>query len=98
MQATPRTLLGIFEQTLRYVVPIFQRHYVWGVEEQWQPLWEDVLEKHAARGSFPSDKPVAQVPFDFPKLARTILRKNGWRRRKKLGSSKLLMPQRFAGR
>jgi uncharacterized protein with ParB-like and HNH nuclease domain len=27
----------------QYVVPIFQRGYVWTLEDQWQPLWEDIL-------------------------------------------------------
>ena len=45
MQSTPRNVIALFEQTLRYVVPIFQRHYVWSEQDQWVPLWEDVLEK-----------------------------------------------------
>jgi len=49
MQANPRNLIGLFEHTLRYVVPIFQRHYVWGKEDQWVPLWEDILEKLTQR-------------------------------------------------
>lgn len=49
MQANPRNLIGLFEQTLRYVVPIFQRHYVWQEEKQWVPLWEDILEKLTQR-------------------------------------------------
>jgi uncharacterized protein with ParB-like and HNH nuclease domain len=49
MQANPRNLIGLFEHTLRYMVPIFQRHYVWGQEDQWVPLWEDIVEKHAQR-------------------------------------------------
>lgn len=45
MQANPRKLLDLFGITLRYVVPIFQRHYVWTKDEQWDPLWEDLEEK-----------------------------------------------------
>ena len=45
MQANPRNLIGLFEQSLRYVVPIFQRHYVWQEEKHWLPLWEDIIEK-----------------------------------------------------
>lgn len=30
---------------------MFQRHYVWSREEQWQPLWYDVAEKLTARES-----------------------------------------------
>jgi uncharacterized protein with ParB-like and HNH nuclease domain len=45
MQANPRKLLDLFGGTLRYVVPIFQRHYVWEQGTQWEPLREDILEK-----------------------------------------------------
>lgn len=37
---TPRELFG---RPVRYVVPQYQRRYVWGQEEQWEPLWADVL-------------------------------------------------------
>lgn len=33
----------IFGQERRHVVPLFQRPYVWSEEEQWQPLWDDLL-------------------------------------------------------
>ncbi len=39
----------IFEKDQRLVVPLFQRPYVWGQEQQWEPLWEDirnVAERH----------------------------------------------------
>ncbi|MBI2901002.1 MAG: DUF262 domain-containing protein [Planctomycetes bacterium] len=45
MQANPRKLLDLFGNSLRYVVPIFQRHYVWSAENHWTPLLEDILEK-----------------------------------------------------
>lgn len=32
----------IFGTHIRYVVPLFQRPYVWTRDEQWAPLWEDV--------------------------------------------------------
>ena len=32
----------LFQKDIRYVVPTFQRPYVWNQEEQWEPLWEDV--------------------------------------------------------
>lgn len=28
---------------MRYVVPLYQRPYVWQEEDQWAPLWEDIL-------------------------------------------------------
>lgn len=33
---------GLFEQTVRYEIPPFQRSYVWEQEAQWEPLWQDV--------------------------------------------------------
>lgn len=42
MQAQTHTPAAIFGNHIRYVVPMFQRPYVWTKEDQWQPLWEDV--------------------------------------------------------
>ncbi len=33
----------VFMQPQRLVVPLFQRPYVWNEENQWEPLWEDVI-------------------------------------------------------
>ena len=49
MKAEPLTIAQIFKNRVRYCVPIFQRHYVWEEKTQWLPLWEDILEKTAAR-------------------------------------------------
>ena len=35
----PRELFGT---TVHYEIPAFQRPYVWTLEDQWQPLWQDV--------------------------------------------------------
>mgnify|MGYP000557231422 CR=1 FL=1 len=32
----------IFGHSIRYVVPLFQRPYVWTQKAQWEPLWNDV--------------------------------------------------------
>lgn len=45
MQANPRSLDALFNSQLRYVVPMFQRLYVWQENPQWSTLWEDVTEK-----------------------------------------------------
>lgn len=42
MKAHPRSPAEIFGYHLRYVVPLFQRPYVWTVDDQWAPLWSDV--------------------------------------------------------
>src|SRR5262245_49000889 len=33
----------VFMQPQRLVVPLFQRPYVWNEENQWEPLWNDVV-------------------------------------------------------
>lgn len=45
MQSNPRSLDALFNSQLRYVVPMFQRLYVWQESPQWETLWEDVAEK-----------------------------------------------------
>jgi hypothetical protein len=42
MRADPLTLVSIFGKDVRYVVPMFQRPYVWNMTEHWEPLWDDV--------------------------------------------------------
>jgi hypothetical protein len=37
-----RTPLPLFNLPQHFVVPLFQRPYVWKEEEQWEPLWKDV--------------------------------------------------------
>lgn len=37
-----KTPQEIFFNPQRFLVPLFQRPYVWNQELQWQPLWEDV--------------------------------------------------------
>ena len=49
MQANPRSVSELFNSQLRYVVPMFQRLYVWQQSPQWETLWEDVVEKSALR-------------------------------------------------
>lgn len=42
MEADTLDLKEIFRKDTRYVVPKFQRPYVWNEEEHWQVLWEDL--------------------------------------------------------
>lgn len=42
MDANTRKLERIFDQTVSYQVPLFQRPYVWNREQNWEPLWEDI--------------------------------------------------------
>ena len=39
----------IFEQEVQYIIPLFQRHYVWDKEGQWIPLWKDIETKAKKR-------------------------------------------------
>jgi len=41
-----QTVTELFHQRKRFVVPLFQRTYVWSEDDQWIPLWED-LERQA---------------------------------------------------
>lgn len=45
MQAFTRSVFDLFSPKKRYLVPMFQRPYVWGLEKQWEPLWEDIRNK-----------------------------------------------------
>ncbi len=42
MDAGQLNIGKVFGQDRRYIVPLFQRPYVWNREKQWEPLWEDV--------------------------------------------------------
>ena len=43
MDTLVRTPQDVFTQPQRLVVPLFQRPYVWNQENQWEPLWNDVV-------------------------------------------------------
>jgi len=45
MKTDKITVFDLFEKQRRYLVPIFQRGYVWNRERQWDPLWEDISEQ-----------------------------------------------------
>ena len=45
MEPRKHTLAELFEGQLVYVVPSYQRLYVWNQEDQWDPLWSDVEAK-----------------------------------------------------
>lgn len=44
MEPRNYTLANLFENQGIYVVPRYQRLYVWNQENQWEPLWEDVID------------------------------------------------------
>ena len=42
MEVNVLTMNKLFGKTIRYLIPPFQRSYVWSKEDQWEPLWDDV--------------------------------------------------------
>jgi len=58
MKATAVSILNIFEKKLRLEVPLFQRQYVWNMEQQWGPLWEDISRKFSEYINGRKDAPV----------------------------------------
>jgi hypothetical protein len=58
MNANAASLLNIFEKKHRLEVPLFQRQYVWGLTQQWQPLWEDIARKFTETLEGRTDAPV----------------------------------------
>jgi hypothetical protein len=39
----------VFQDRRQYLVPFYQRAYVWNKDEQWEPLWNDVSDKAEMR-------------------------------------------------
>lgn len=58
MKANAIPLLAIFEKKMRLEIPLFQRQYCWKLEEQWEPLWEDIQRKFAEFLSGRKDGPI----------------------------------------
>src|SRR5688572_29333772 len=56
METQVRTPQMIFMQPQRLIVPLFQRPYVWNEENQWEPLWNDVIRVADRLVSRPTDK------------------------------------------
>ena len=42
MKPDTHTVQQLFERDVRYIVPLYQRPYVWDEEHQWAPLWDDI--------------------------------------------------------
>ncbi len=43
MQPTYIPISQVFSHDQRFTVPLFQRPYVWSQQDQWEPLWDDLL-------------------------------------------------------
>jgi len=42
MDAETKTLRRVLRGDRRFLIPVYQRPYVWERERQWEPLWSDV--------------------------------------------------------
>ncbi|MGH6923291.1 MAG: DUF262 domain-containing protein [Propylenella sp.] len=49
MKSETYDIQQLFQDRRQYRVPFYQRPYVWKKEEQWEPLWNDIIEKSEAR-------------------------------------------------
>jgi hypothetical protein len=49
MKPYTRSIFDLFDGKRRYEVPLFQRQYVWNLEDHWEPLWEDIEVKFVQR-------------------------------------------------
>ena len=49
MKSETWTVQQVFQDRRQYLVPFYQRAYVWNKEEQWDPLWTDVADKAESR-------------------------------------------------
>lgn len=43
MQTGILTVQKLFGREVHYAVPLYQRPYVWNEDDQWRPLWEDLV-------------------------------------------------------
>ncbi|RYH00361.1 MAG: DUF262 domain-containing protein [Alphaproteobacteria bacterium] len=59
MQPSYSSIGQLFSAQTRYVVPLFQRPYVWSEDDQWRPLWDDVEALASRVLDPPAHKPVA---------------------------------------
>lgn len=63
MKASPATVFDLFDVDRRYIVPLFQRQYVWNRDQQWNPLWADIVQK--AEDYLESEKDHSEVNKHF---------------------------------
>ena len=50
-------LEDLFNKQIRFQIPVFQRHYVWNRQDQWQPLWDDFRNKLNERNNKNKNQP-----------------------------------------
>ena len=69
MKVSPLTM---FSQPLQYLVPIFQRGYVWTIEKQIHLLWADIVDRAKELERYQSLLRAA------PPLTSNCARPTGW--------------------
>lgn len=63
MQPSKQSIHDIFQKERRYLVPLYQRAYVWTRENQWEPLWQDIEQQ--ALGALHSMRNETPLPNHF---------------------------------
>lgn len=63
MQPSKQSIHDIFQKERRYLVPLYQRAYVWTRESQWEPLWLDI--EHQALGALHAMRNETPLPNHF---------------------------------
>ena len=56
MDASPVKLIDYFQKKRQYVIPLFQRPYIWK-KENWEMLWKDILNYYASDASITETAP-----------------------------------------
>src|SRR4051812_37196811 len=51
------SVIQLFLDRSQYLIPLFQRGYVWKLADQIQPLWEDLVDRAEALAQFKRDIP-----------------------------------------
>ena len=66
MKASSINLQKLFEQTIQYRIPLFQRPYVWEEQKNWQPIWDDIrsLAEHNIRAGDPKPHFLGAIVLD----------------------------------
>lgn len=65
VDADSLTSKDLFQKQVRYIIPTFQRPYIWTQDDQWEPFWEDV--QHAA------DRFLEELDPALPEDSRTAV-------------------------
>lgn len=65
MEANPRSPRDLFGGKEHYEIPAFQRPYVWNEEDQWAPLWDDVVQVAECHIAFQLGQRTEKVPPHF---------------------------------